>query len=78
MILRRLGPSPDAARCSAGRTCPDIFLMTTGDFAIIGTDITDQVSEFLPNDAGCWPGERIVRLPRQTLIMARSDIPSVL
>lgn len=78
MILRRLGPSPDAARCSAGRTCPDIFEMTGGDFAIIGADITEQASGCLPADAGCGPGERIVRVPRRTLVMARSDIPSVL
>ena len=75
MILRRLGPTPDSAYCSAGRTCPDIFEMSTGDFAIIGADITEQASRFLPSDAGCGPGERIVRIPRRTLIMARSDIP---
>ena len=52
--------------------------MTTGDFAIIGTDITDQAAGFLPSDAGCGPGERIVRLPRKILVGARTDIPSAL
>ncbi len=78
MILRRLGPQPDASRCQGGRTCPDIFELTTGDFAIIGLDITREAAVALPHDAGCGPNERIVRVPRRTLVMARQDIPAVL
>ena len=78
MILRRLGPQPDAARCSGGRTCPDILELTSGDFAVIGTDITSQAVPSLPADAGCGPEERIVRIPRRTLVLARADIPAAL
>ena len=78
MILRRLGPQPDAARCAGGRTCPDIFELTDGDFAIIGQDITPQTIPALPADAGCGPDERIVRVPRRTLVQARADIPVAL
>jgi hypothetical protein len=76
MILRRLGPSPDRTLCAGGRSCPDIFELATGDFAIIGSDITASAAGSLPADAGCGPGERIVRVPRRTLVMARGDIPS--
>ena len=78
MILRRLGPQPDPARCSGGRTCPDLFELTDGDFAVIGQDITAQTSQVLPADAGCGPSERIVRVPRKTLVLARADIPATL
>lgn len=76
MILRRLGPNPDATRCQGGQSCPDLFELTTGDFAIIGQDITAETVPSLPRDAGCGPGERIVRIPRRLLVSARCDIPA--
>ena len=77
MILRRLGQKPDAAQsCQGGRNCPDIFELKSGDFAVIGADITLQAALSLPHDAGCGPNERIVQVPRRTLVLARSDIPS--
>ncbi len=78
MILRKLGPKTDASRCSGGYYCPDIFELTSGDFAIIGTDITEQVAAWLPPGSGCGPNERIVNLPRRTLVLARPDIPPAL
>jgi hypothetical protein len=77
MFLRRLGPGPHAdgaPRCAA-RSCPDIFELTSGDFAIIGKDITATAASRLPESAGCGPDERIVLLPRKTLVLAKSDIP---
>lgn len=62
--------------CQGGRSCPDIFELTTGDFAVIGADITMQTTPVLPPDAGCGPNERIVRVPRRTLVLARADIPA--
>lgn len=78
MIARRLGPSPDASRCGGGHNCPDLFELVTGDFAVIGTDVTDQIASCLPPGSGCGPGERIVSVPRRTLVLARSDIPTTL
>lgn len=78
MILRRLGPGPEAALCSGGRSCPDIFELTCGDFAVIGTDITEQGTAWLPPGSGCGPTERIIKLPRRTLVLARPDIPAAL
>jgi hypothetical protein len=77
MILRRLGPAGPLP-CSGGRSCPDIFELKTGDFAVIGTDITAKAIGWLPLDAGCGPGERIVSVPRRTLVLARPDIPAAL
>jgi hypothetical protein len=80
MFLRRLGPNPHAggAQTSALNGCPDIFELDSGDFAIIGSDITINAAAHLPADASCGPDERIVRIPRKTLVLARLDIPDAL
>ena len=77
MFLRRLGPDPHAGgvRTIALRGCPDIWELTNGDFAVIGIDITDAVKAILPPTAGCGPDERIVRIPRNLLVDAKTDIP---
>jgi hypothetical protein len=78
MFLRRLGPDPheNGALTPAARGCPDIFELASGDFAVIGIDITETSVSHLPLSAGCGPDERIVLVPRKTLILAKSDIPS--
>ena len=77
-ITRRLGPDPhENGKPSASlRGCPDILELESGDFAIIGVDITAAASANLPPTAGCGPDERIVRIPRATLVLARPDIPA--
>jgi hypothetical protein len=77
-FLRRLGPDPhaDGARTIALQGCPDIFELESGDFAIIGIDITEKSVNHLPPTAGCGPDERIVLVPRKTLVFAKSDIPN--
>ena len=75
-FLRRLGPSPQAINaCTIALRCPDVFELESGDFAIIGKDITEESAMNLPADAGCGPDERIVLVPRKTLIGAKRDIP---
>ena len=78
MFLRRLGPDPHVGgvRTIAVRGCPDIFELESGDFAIIGIDITEAAKSKLPPTAGCGPDERIIRIPRNLLVDARPDIPS--
>ena len=80
MFLKRLGPDPHANGSStfALRGCPDIFELTDGGFAIIGTDITADAESKLPPFASCGPDERIIRIPRNTLVLAKSDIPDKL
>lgn len=75
-ISRRLGASP-RERCIDSVTCPDIFELTDGRFAVIGTDMTEQLLRALPPDAGCAHYERIVVISRSTLVAARADIPRV-
>jgi hypothetical protein len=79
-FLRRLGPDPHAggAQTIALEGCPDIFELDSGDFAIIGIDITENSKAHLPPTAGCGPDERIVLVPRKTLVLAKSDIPNQL
>jgi hypothetical protein len=76
-FLRRLGPDPHAGglHTIGLRGCPDIFELASGDFAIIGIDITGAATPKLPPSAGCGPDERIVLVPRKTLVLAKPDIP---
>ena len=77
MILRRLGPHPHAngALSKGAKGCPDMFELKTGDFAIIGREATAELIGTLPSDASCGPDERIVVIPRKTLVLAKRDIP---
>jgi hypothetical protein len=77
-FLCRLGPDPHAnGATSVGcRGCPDIWELANGDFAVIGIDITDSARPKLPPTAGCGPDERIVFIPRNLLVEAKSDIPN--
>jgi hypothetical protein len=76
IFLRRLGSDPheNGAQSVGCRGCPDIFELADGDFAFIGIDITDAAGT-LPPSAGCGPDERIIRIPRKTLVLAKRDIP---
>ncbi len=79
MFMKRIGPDPhaDGARTFACNGCPDIRELEGGDFAIIGTDICD-LADRLPSSANCGPDERIIRIPRKTLVLAKPDIPDSL
>jgi hypothetical protein len=57
------------------KDCPDIWELESGDFAIIGMDITIDAKATLPASAGCGPDERVILLPRKLLINAKRDIP---
>jgi len=56
--------------CSGGHGCPDLLELESGDFAVIGTDITAHAHK-LPAGSGCGAGERIVQIPRSLLIAVR-------
>jgi hypothetical protein len=78
VFLHRLGPDPHAngAQTTSGAGCPDIIALADGDFAVIGVDITDASLGKLPATVSCGPDERIVRIPRSTLVLAKPDIPA--
>ncbi len=77
MFTRRLGPDPhaDGAQTYSLRGCPDILEIEGGGFAVIGIDITADASAKLTFGASCGPDERIVRVPRKTLVLAKPEIP---
>lgn len=77
-FLRRIGPDPHAngRQTIALCNCPDIWELANGDFAVIGIDITDAARRKLPPTAGCGPDERVVLIPRNLLVEAKSDIPN--
>jgi hypothetical protein len=72
-FVRRLGGALKE-ECAGCQGCPDILELDNGDFAVIGTDITAEAAN-LPSWAGCAEQERIVKIPRRTLVSARNDIP---
>ena len=79
MFTKRLGPSQRETVLPCHRTygCPDIWEMEDGDFAVIGVDITEHAGK-LPPTAGCAPTERMVRIPRRLLVLAKPHIPDTL
>ncbi|MEU9915252.1 hypothetical protein [Streptomyces sp. NPDC051001] len=76
-VVRRLGDSPRQRGSMAGETCPDLFELSDGSFAVIGTDRTEELDALLPGDAARADYERIVVITRDTLLRAKRDIPDM-
>lgn len=75
-VVRRLGMTPAELGNTTGVSgSPDILELDDGAFAVIGVDITDQVDELPALGARCASNERVVRVPRNTFIAAKNDIP---
>lgn len=75
-LTHRLGKSPAELGNSADdETCPDIWQLENGDFAVIGRDLTDAYRSRLPDGARVAADERMVIIPRNTLTAAKRDIP---
>jgi hypothetical protein len=70
-IVHRLGGSE---RCYTERACPNVFLLSSGEYAVVGRDITDELIARLPIDAGCADDERIVLVPYEVLLRAAPEI----
>lgn len=74
-IVRRIGASPKERGSYGGQHCPDLFELSDGNFAVIGTEATARLDPLLPSDASRADYERIVIVSRQTLIRAKWHIP---
>ncbi|HET6704101.1 hypothetical protein [Amycolatopsis sp.] len=72
-FLRQLGDNTSAPY----ETCPDLWELENGDFAIIGSDLTDEYSSRLPEGVSIAPYERLVVLPRARIVSSKKDIPDV-
>jgi hypothetical protein len=64
-ITRRLGDPPGLRGSATGQTCPDLFELSDGSFAVVGTDVTTALVAHLPADAALAPHERIVVITRR-------------
>ena len=72
-FVRRLGDSSSPPN----KTCPDVWELDNGDFAIIGQDLTTVYEARLPDSVSLIGNERLVVLPRARLTSAKRDIPDV-
>jgi hypothetical protein len=77
-IIRRLGVPPRERGSGTNCTCPDVFELADGRFAVIGTDATAELAGRLPFDAALADYERIVIVDRITMVKAKPDIPDEL
>lgn len=75
--MRRLGLTPQQRGSTTNGTCPDVFELDDGQFAIVGTDMTDELAAQLPAGTTLGEGGRIVVLTAVTLLAAKPDIPDV-
>jgi hypothetical protein len=72
-VRRRLGVAPhERDSCTQSGNCPDVFELESGDFAIIGRDVSLELD--LPADAGRSEFERTVVVPREVLLAAVRDL----
>jgi len=75
-FARRLGRSPrELGLTSATESCPDIWELDNGDFAFIGREATGAYEKRLPTGVSVAQDERVVIIPRSTLLAAKRDIP---
>ena len=76
MFKKRIGPDPHAngRQTSGAAGCPDIWELEDGNFAIIGAK-AEHLKKSLPATAGVGWDENIIIIPRETLLLAKNDIP---
>ena len=76
LMIRRLGRSPqELGTTNNVNGCPDIWELDNGDIAVIGRDLTDRYTDRLPDGAAIRHDERLVVIPRNTIVAAKADIP---
>jgi hypothetical protein len=77
-FARRLGrhPASLAGPPTNGKEgCPDIWELSNGDVAVIGRDLTEAYLDRLPEGVTVVHDERVVIIPRVTIVAAKGDIP---
>jgi hypothetical protein len=74
-LLCRLGKSSqELGQTSGNASCPDIWELDNGDVVVIGQDMTSSYQGRLPDGVSVSPGERLVVIPRATIVAAKPDI----
>ncbi|MER7641494.1 MULTISPECIES: hypothetical protein [unclassified Streptomyces] len=74
-IVRRIGLPPRSRDSHSGSTCPDVFELTDGRFAVIGAEKTAEVREARPDMRELNRHEIVVVVDRRTLACAKDFIP---
>ncbi|MEO3777282.1 hypothetical protein ABGB16_10610 [Micromonospora sp. B11E3] len=75
-LTRRWGKSAhELGNTSGDGSCPDVWELSNGDVAMIGQDLTETYRGRLPDGVSVDPGERLIIVPRSTMIAAKVDIP---
>jgi hypothetical protein len=75
-FVRRLGKSAaELGDTSQGKTCPDIWELSNGDIAVVGTDMTEAFADRLPSDVSVGTNERLVVIPRNMAVSAKPEMP---
>lgn len=75
-FIRRIGPNPhDGGPTPAAQGCPDVWELSSGDFAVIGIRAPSALRGALPESASCGPDEELVIVPRRILTAAKEGIP---
>ena len=74
-IVRRPGKSPlELGKTTSGATCPDIWELSNGDFVVVGREATNAYKGRLPSDLNIGSDERLVVIPRATLLSAAKGL----
>jgi hypothetical protein len=73
MFLRRLGQEA-INLCPGGHHCSQVLETVDGDFAAVGSLITEEAIKAMPPGPGIGPTEGVVRVPRAVMIAAAIDI----
>lgn len=74
-FVRRLGQSvAELGDSKSTQDCPDIWELDSGDIAVIGRDLTNDLRERLPDDVRIGEDERLVVIPGNMLSAAKPDI----
>lgn len=80
-FVKRIGIDPHHSDAYGPKTpaadgCPDVWQLDSGDYAVIGMDVTESVDRPLPDTASCGSDERIVVLPKRLFEAAAADLQS--
>jgi hypothetical protein len=73
-FVRRLTITDNNKPLCSVNSCPDLFETETGEYAVVGTDITKVAKSSLPKGFVLSPKEKIVLIPRNVLQTAKQNI----
>ncbi len=73
-FIKRLTVSKKGASLCSVNSCPDVWKLDSGDYAVIGEDITQTARPILPKEVVLGVKERIVLVPQNVFRAAKPNI----